>query len=78
VTRPNSLLTKVRTVLASKLDPWPDSNEGWCIDCSLNAGKTIIVPVSGVDHHTREHREADPAAYIKLRWSQPSREVSSQ
>ena len=69
---PNSLLTVVRYRLAQWLDPYPDRGEGWCINCSLNDGRTLIVPATGHARHVREHQE-DPentSVAMRVNWGQ--------
>ena len=65
MTNPNSLLTKIRRVLADKIDPMPDFGEGWCIDCSLSEGKTVVFSEDGVKAHMSKHDSEERLA-IKL------------
>jgi hypothetical protein len=54
---PNSPLTKIRFILAQKLDPYPDRGEAWCMGCALNDGRTLILNAAGHVDHVEKHRD---------------------
>lgn len=53
---PYSPLTRIRARLATWLEPYPDKGEAWCVNCTLNGGRTLIVPATGHAHHVMQHR----------------------
>lgn len=63
-----SLLTKVRLELARVIDPFPDPGEGWCVNCSMNAGKTLILSSSSVEKHVDKHVEINPGEVLRIRY----------
>jgi hypothetical protein len=59
---PYSRLTKIRFALSRRLDPYPDKGEAWCMDCTLNDGRTLILNASAHSDHVEAHREASGKA----------------
>jgi hypothetical protein len=55
--RPDSIVTWWRRWAAKRLMPVPDAGEAWCIGCTLNGGRTVIVSAAGYQVHAEEHRE---------------------
>jgi hypothetical protein len=64
---PNSLPTKVRIRLSQWIDPHPDKGEAWCMDCTLNGGRTIILNANGHREHVEAHRTTQPMTSIAMR-----------
>lgn len=54
---PNSTWTRVRFLMAQWLDPYPDKGEAWCINCTLNGGRTLILNAAGHTDHVETHRD---------------------
>ena len=52
---PNSTLTRLRRWLVARLDVRPDPGESWCLDCTLNGGRTKVLTANGGPDHAREH-----------------------
>ena len=57
MSRPNSLATRVRQRLVAWLEPMPDVNEAWCVNCALNGGRTVIVPSRAARAHVEQHQQ---------------------
>ena len=60
---PNNPFIKFRFWLADKIRVFPPEGEAWCVNCVRNDGKTVIVPVSGMQNHLRDHQPND---YVKI------------
>jgi hypothetical protein len=58
MSNPHSRLTKTRFALSRWLDPYPDKGEAWCMDCTLNDGRTLILNAAAHADHVERHREA--------------------
>ncbi len=58
MSNPYSRLTKIRFALSRRLDPYPDRGEAWCMDCTLNGGRTLILNAAAHHEHVDAHREA--------------------
>lgn len=67
MTDPNSLLTRLRRRLVSWADPGPDVGEAWCVDCTMNAGRTVVLPADGSRKHMELHARENPKAHITIR-----------
>jgi hypothetical protein len=70
---PNSMMTRARLLLVQWLDPSPDNGEAWCVSCTLNGGRTLIVPAPGHLRHVELHREQQGnRSYLAIRvnWGQ--------
>lgn len=65
--KPNSLTTKLRQTLARRIEPWPDPNEAWCMNCKLNGGRTLVLPATGLSQHNAKHRGQGHEITIKTR-----------
>jgi hypothetical protein len=60
---PNGLYIRFRLWLARKLDVGPDAGEGWCLNCAINGGKTLITSADGIMNHVRlDHHGATVTA----------------
>jgi hypothetical protein len=64
--RPNSLLTRFRFFIVRAIEPGPSIGEAWCVNCSLNGYKTVVVPETGVKVHTRTHIETGDDGMIRM------------
>ena len=53
--RPDSLTTRLRILIARRLEPMPDPGEAWCVGCSMNDGRTLVVSVNGIWDHAKKH-----------------------
>lgn len=68
---PYSPLTKIRARLATWLEPYPDKGEAWCVNCTLNGGRTLILPATGHTHHVMLHRDQQgmpSTVAIRVNW----------
>jgi hypothetical protein len=65
---PNSRLSRIRIWLGEKITPRCDGGEGWCIDCSLNGGWTLILNVDSLLEHLKIH---DPDEIVKFDMRRP-------
>ncbi len=54
---PNSLLTGLRFRVCRWLEPYPDKGEAWCMNCTLNGGRTLIMNATGHTEHVEQHRD---------------------
>ena len=71
--KPNSVTTKVRRYLSDKLDPCPDMGEGWCVNCSLNGGKTAVISATGLRGHLEQHPPDERLmVYTSIRTEDPT------
>jgi hypothetical protein len=52
-------MVRLRRWLARKLDVHPDPGEGWCLRCSLNGGRTRVIPPDSVQVHAQEHLDTE-------------------
>jgi hypothetical protein len=69
---PNSRLTRFRRRLAQIIEPLPANGEGWCIDCTLNGGRTLVISPDGYRQHVSEHvarHGADDQVRIRAAWA---------
>lgn len=73
MTKPNSRITRFRIWLSRKLDPYPDAGEAWCIKCSLNDRKNVVLSAEGVDQHDAMHQQTPGNHTIWIRWAKSSR-----
>lgn len=64
--KPNSALTLIRRILVRIIEPGPDPGEAWCLDCSLNGGRTLVLPADGYKPHAISH--ADGQVQIRACW----------
>lgn len=55
---PYSTWTRVRFIMARWLDPYPDKGKAWCLDCTLNGGRTLVLNAAGHAAHVLHHRGA--------------------
>jgi hypothetical protein len=69
--QPYSLLTRFRQWLDVYIDPSPDPGEGWCINCGLNDGRTIVLSADGVNDHINVHKEADAKHLVQIKLARP-------
>lgn len=53
---PRRRLTRFRWWLARRIEPQPDPGEAWCIGCTLNNGRLLILSVDGTEAHLEEHK----------------------
>jgi hypothetical protein len=72
MSNPNSLWTRYRRILAALIEPHPDPGEGWCVDCSLNGGRTVVLPADGLEEHTELH--GDERVMLSARWPRTSQD----
>lgn len=70
---PDSWLTRLRRRAAAAIEPFPAPGEAWCIRCTMNAGRTLIVSADGTRDHVLRHRAEDPAGKILIKTTWPSR-----
>ena len=69
---PNSRLTRLRRRLADILEPLPANGEGWCIDCTLNGGRTLVISADGYRRHVAGHvTEHGPGEQVRIRAAWP-------
>jgi hypothetical protein len=73
VSRPNSRLTRVRRKLARQIAPGPAAGEGWCVDCALNQGRTLVLSADGTTGHVQWHREQEPDGRMHVQTAWPAR-----
>ena len=52
---PDSRLTGFRRWLAQRIEPLPDAGEAWCVDCTLNGGRTALLSATGYEDHASRH-----------------------
>lgn len=52
---PNSLITRFRIIIADLINPYPDVGEAWCVGCSINEDRTIVLSVEGIQKHVEDH-----------------------
>jgi hypothetical protein len=74
MTRPDSLLTRLRRQLARIIEPGPDPGEAWCLDCALNEGRTLIVSADGFRDHAGQHASGERVR-IQVAWPTEPEEV---
>jgi hypothetical protein len=71
--RPGSTLTAFRVWLAARIDPQPDPGEGWCMRCSMNGGRTLVLSADGTHAHARDHQDSPDEGQhfvsVRARWS---------
>lgn len=65
--RPNSLLTRVRSRLTRWLEPVPGDHEAWCVGCSMNGRRTMVIGPAAVWDHVRAHREAGHKETLQIK-----------
>lgn len=67
---PNSLLTRLRRYAVTRLQPAPDPGEAWCVGCTLNGGRTLIISADGFRDHSAEHTNSEGSGYVEIiaRW----------
>jgi hypothetical protein len=75
--RHRSFIIKARLALAKIIDPFPDIGEAWCVNCSLNNGKTLLMSSDSVIKHTDKHVEVNPNEELRLRWQDAPGDTSS-
>ena len=63
----NSLLTKIRLALVKILDPYPDPGEAWCMNCSFNKNKTIVLTIDSYQNHLEIHSKTNPKEIVSIR-----------
>jgi hypothetical protein len=66
VSKPNSVTTRIRQRIVKVVEPYPDPGEAWCIRCSLNERRTLIISVHGVPEHLLKHVDADDQGIVKI------------
>jgi hypothetical protein len=70
--KPNSIITKIRRELANRLQPCPDKGEAWCVNCTLNSGRTAVLSADGISPHTLEHYRINHEDHISILAAWPS------
>ena len=65
--RPNSLLTRLRGRLAHWLDPVPAEHEAWCVGCSMNGGRTMVLGSAAARDHVRAHQESGHREVVQIK-----------
>ena len=75
MTNPNSVFSRLRRELAEKIEPKPDAGEGWCINCSLEEGRTLVLPANGFQRHAQKHSDTDGHDHMQINvaWPRNSR-----
>lgn len=63
---PDGLFTLIREVLSEKIAPGPKQGEGWCVRCSHNEGRTLVMPADQTLQHAESHRNDNPMGYVKI------------
>jgi hypothetical protein len=63
---PNSVTTRLRRWLAERLNVQPDIGEGWCLNCSLNGGRTRVISATAIEAHAREHTASEQRGVIDI------------
>ncbi len=71
MTDPNSSLTRFRRRLAACLDPGPDAGEAWCVNCTLNGGRSLVMPADSSVKHIEMHQRENPKAHIAIKTAWP-------
>jgi hypothetical protein len=72
-TNPNSAFTRFRRWLAIVIEPRPDPGELWCIDCSQNNGRTLILGADSMRAHLETHND-----YIRIAAAWPPRKKKNE
>jgi hypothetical protein len=49
---------------ARAIEPQPPAGEAWCVNCSLNGGRTLVIPVNRYGPHLQSHQGSK--ALIKM------------
>jgi hypothetical protein len=70
----NSSLTRIRLVLARKLDPFPPRGEAWCFGCRLVGGANVAFPSEQLQAHVSAHKMQEPPGYVNIRCMDPVKE----
>lgn len=65
-TKPDSALSRLRRWASDLIDPKPDRGEAWCIQCSLNGGRTLILSADSLVSHREKH--GDDYVRMDARW----------
>jgi hypothetical protein len=56
---PNSIMVLFRIKLASIIDPMPAPGECWCVNCSVNDGRSLVLSEDGWQIHLEKHSPDD-------------------
>lgn len=59
MSNPNSMLTLIRRCIVKLVEVRPDAGEGWCVDCCLNGGRTLVISADGLREHVELHAKGD-------------------
>jgi len=70
---PNSRWSRFRSLLAQRIDPTPDPGESWCVDCSLNGGRTLVLPADSIIQHVRKDHLKVEREHIVIKAAWPLR-----
>lgn len=66
--KPNSRSSRVRKWISRKIDPVPDKGEAWCINCSLNDGRTLVIQTSQIEYHVSTHTGENAYVRVEAAW----------
>jgi hypothetical protein len=69
---PNSPLTRLRIWIARRADPYPDPGEAWCVGCTRNKGRTLILALGDIPSHVQQHQ--DDGSDVTIRSSERATE----
>lgn len=67
MSHPNSRLTRFRNWLARRIEVYPGLNEAWCIDCTLNDGKTMVLGATAAYGHADRHGAETPGQTLRIK-----------
>jgi hypothetical protein len=70
---PNSRWSRFRYLLAQWIEPTPDPGESWCVDCSLNSGRTLVLPADSIIQHARRNHIKGEREHIIIKAAWPHR-----
>lgn len=66
--KPDSPVTRLRRHLAALIEPSPDPGEAWCVYCTLNDGRTLIVSADGIREHVEQHVPGSGSVNVRAAW----------
>lgn len=65
--RPTSRLTRFRFWLATRIDAYPGMNEAWCVNCTLNGHRTMVLGADAVFTHADRHVAETPGEVLRIK-----------
>lgn len=65
---PTALMTRFRAKLAKKIQPHPAPGYAWCIDCSVNGGRTTVFMAESIENHVKTSHAGQHNVEIDVRW----------